>query len=64
VVLRIFAGYVVLHAYKVYRNIKNRTDLFSGALPLVVAGNGTKKHPSWFQNPIDIVFWNRNGCFL
>ena len=23
--------------------IKNRTDLFSGALPLVVAGNGTKK---------------------
>ena len=43
VVLRIFAGYVVLHAYKVYRNIKNRTDLFSGALPLVVAGNGTKK---------------------
>ena len=43
VVLRISYGYVVLHANKVYRNIKNRTDLFSGALPLVVAGSGTKK---------------------
>ena len=30
VVLRIFAGYVVLHANKVHRKIKNRTDLFSG----------------------------------
>ena len=30
VVLRIFAGYVVLHANKVHRNIKNRTGLFSG----------------------------------
>ena len=28
VVLRIFAGCVVLHANKVYRNIKNRTVCF------------------------------------
>jgi hypothetical protein len=35
---------VVLYCMpKVFINIKNRTDLFSGALPLVVAGSGTKK---------------------
>ena len=43
VVARIFVGYVVLYANKLYRNIKNRTVCFSGALPLVVAGSGTKK---------------------
>jgi len=64
VVLRIFAGYVVLHAYKVYRNIKNRTDLFSGALPLVVAGNGTKKASIVISKSNYIGFWNRNVCFL
>ena len=32
--------YCMLHSLGL---IKNRTDLFSGALPLVVAGSGTKK---------------------
>ena len=34
------SGYCMPHSLGL---IKNRTDLFSGALPLVVAGSGTKK---------------------
>ena len=64
VVLRIFAGYVVLHANKVHRKIKNRTGCFQERFRLLSLAAVLRKHPSWFQNPIDIVFWNRNVCFL
>ena len=64
VVLRISWGYVVLHANKVYRNIKNRTVCFQERFRLLSLAAVLRKHPSWFQNPIDIVFWNRNVCFL
>ena len=64
VVARIFVGYVVLHANKVYRNIKNRTVCFQERFRLLSLAAVLRKHPSWFQNPIDIVFWNRNACFL
>ena len=64
VVLRIFAGYVVLHANIVYRNIKNRTVCFQERFRLLSLAAVLRKQTSWFQNPIDIVFWNRNGCFL
>ena len=64
VVARIFVGYVVLHANIVYRNIKNRTVCFQERFRLLSLAAVLRKHPSWFQNPIDIVFWNRNVCFL
>ena len=64
VVARIFVGYVVLHANKLYRNIKNRTVCFQERFRLLSLAAVLRKHPSWFQNPIDIVFWNRNVCFL
>ena len=64
VVARIFVGYVVLHANKLYRNIKNRTVCFQECFRLLSLAAVLRKHPSWFQNPIDIVFWNRNVCFL
>ena len=64
VVARIFVGYVVLHANKMYRNIKNRTVCFQERFRLLSLAAILRKHPSWFQNPIDIVFWNRNVCFL
>ena len=64
VVLRISWGYVVLHANKVYKNIKNRTVCFQERFRLLSLATVLRKHPSWFQNPIDIVFWNRNVCFL
>ena len=53
-----------LHANKVYRNIKNRTVCFQERFRLLSLAAVLRKHPSWFQNPIDIVFWNRNVCFL
>ena len=64
VVLRISWGYVVLHANKVFINIKNRTVCFQERFRLLSLAAVLRKHPSWFQNPIDIVFWNRNVCFL
>ena len=64
VVLRIFTSYVVLHANKVFINIKNRTVCFQERFRLLSLAAVLRKHPSWFQNPIDIVFWNRNVCFL
>ena len=36
--------------------IKNRTDLFSGTLPLVVAGSGTKKASIVISKSNYIVF--------
>ena len=53
-----------LHANKVYRTIKNRTVCFQERFRLLSLAVVLRKHPSWFQNPIDIVFWNRNVCFL
>ena len=47
-----------------YRNIKNRTVCFQERFRLLSLAAVLRKHPSWFQNPIDIVFWNRNACFL
>ena len=47
-----------------YRNIKNRTVCFQERFRLLSLAAVLRKHPSWFQNPIDIVFWNRNVCFL
>ena len=64
VVAQIFVGYVVLHANKLYRNIKNRTVCFQERFRLLSLAAVLRKHPSWFQNTIDIVFWNRNVCFL
>ena len=64
VVLRIFVGYVVLHANKVFTNIKNRTVCFQERFRLLSLVAVLRKQASWFQNPIDIVFWNRNACFL
>ena len=64
VVARIFVGYVVLHANKLYRNIKNRTVCFQERFRLLSLAAVLRKYPSWFQNPIDIVFWNRNVYFL
>ena len=64
VVARIFVGYVVLYANKLYRNIKNRTVCFQERFRLLSLAAVLRKHPSWFQNTIDIVFWNRNVCFL
>ena len=64
VVLRISWGYVVLHANKVYKNIKNRTVCFQERFRLLSLATVLRKYPSWFQNPINIVFWNRNVCFL
>ena len=46
VVLRIFAGYVVLHANKVYRNIKNRTVCFQERFRLLLLAVVLRKHPS------------------
>ena len=53
-----------LHANKVFINIKNRTVCFQERFRLLSLAAVLRKHPSWFQNPIDIVFWNRNVCFL
>ena len=64
VVLRISWGYVVLHANKVFTNIKNRTVCFQERFRLLSLVAVLRKQASWFQNPIDIVFWNRNACFL
>ena len=64
VVLRISWGYVVLHANKVYKNIKNRTVCFQERFRLLSLATVLRKYPSWFQNPINIVFWNRNVYFL
>ena len=64
VVLRISWGYVVLHANKVFINIKNRTVCFQERFRLLSLATVLRKYPSWFQNPIDIVFWNRNVYFL
>ena len=47
-----------------YRNLKNRTVCFQERFRLLSLAAVLRKHPSWFQNPIDIVFWNRNVCFL
>ena len=47
-----------------HRNIKNRTVCFQERFRLLSLAAVLRKHPSWFQNPIDIVFWNRNVCFL
>ena len=38
--------------------------MFSGALPLVVAGSGTKKASIVISKSNYIGFWNRDGCFL
>ena len=38
--------------------------MFSGALPLVVAGSGTKKASIVISKSNYIGFWNRNVCFL
>ena len=46
VVLRISAGYVVLHANKVYRNIKNRTVCFQERFRLLSLAAVLRKHPS------------------
>ena len=53
-----------LHANKVYRNIKNRTVCFQERFRLLSLATVLRKYPSWFQNLIDIVFWNRNVYFL
>ena len=53
-----------LHANKVYRTIKNRTVCFQERFRLLSLATVLRKYPSWFQNPIDIVFWNRNVYFL
>ena len=47
-----------------YRNIKNRTVCFQERFRLLSLAAVLRKYPSWFQNPIDIVFWNRNVYFL
>ena len=47
-----------------YRNIKNRTVCFQERFRLLSLAVVLRKYPSWFQNPIDIVFWNRNVYFL
>ena len=52
VVLRIFAGYVVLHANKVYRNIKNRTVCFQERFRLLSLAAVLK---SWKQ--ISSIFY-------
>ena len=44
--LRIFAGYVVLHANIVYRNIKNRTVCFQERFRLLSLAAVLRKHPS------------------
>ena len=41
-----FAGYVVLHANKVYRNIKNRTVCFQERFRLLSLAAVLRKHPS------------------
>ena len=43
---------------------KKYNCLFSGALPLVVAGSGTKKASIVISKSNYIVFWNRNVYFL
>ena len=43
---------------------KNRTVCFQERFRLLSLAAVLRKHPSWFQNTIDIVFWNRNVCFL
>ena len=43
---------------------KKKNCLFSGALPLVVAGSGTKKVSIVISKSNYIGFWNRNVCFL
>ena len=45
----------IMNVYEQTRGCKN--SLLSLAAVL-------RKHPLWFQNPTDIVFWNRNVCFL
>jgi hypothetical protein len=56
VVARIFVGYVVLYANKLYRNIKNRTVCFQERFRLLSLAAVLRKHPLRFQNTIDIVF--------
>ena len=46
VVLRISYDYVVLHANKVYRNIKNRTVCFQERFRLLSLAAVLRKHPS------------------
>ena len=46
VVLRISYGYVVLHANKVYRNIKNRTVCFQERFRLLSLATVLRKYPS------------------
>ena len=43
--------------------IKNRTVCFQERFRLLSLAAVLRKHPSWFQKPINIVFWNRNVCF-
>ena len=56
VVLRIFAGYVVLHANKVHRNIKNRTVCFQERVRLLSLAAVLRKQTLRFQNPITLSF--------
>ncbi len=46
VVLRISRGYVVLHANKVFINIKNRTVCFQERFRLLSLAAVLRKHPS------------------
>ena len=46
VVLRISGGYVVLHANKVFINIKNRTVCFQERFRLLSLAAVLRKHPS------------------
>ena len=46
VVLRIFAGYVVLHANKVHRKIKNRTGCFQERFRLLSLAAVLRKQTS------------------